>query len=151
MFRPLETYSNIFHRPEKITSDEIDALKLRRKIEKQIILDLELNGDDKTGEDGAGSAKNAPAINKSRDTHWYMISSDWLFKWKCFVTNKISKAVSLEIVHEISQSSNSRIGILPPGPITNYTLFEQDGIVNEQNSNLFSGTRLIRNKSGSTI
>lgn len=27
-----------------MNSDEIEALKLRRKIEKQIILDLELNG-----------------------------------------------------------------------------------------------------------
>ena len=33
-FRPLQTYENLIHRPEKATSDEIDALKLRRKIEK---------------------------------------------------------------------------------------------------------------------
>ena len=74
-----------------------------------------------------------------------MIGSEWLFKWKCFVTNKISKAVSQDIVHEINCSSNSRIGILPPGPITNYTLFENDGIVNDQNSNIFHN-RANRNK-----
>ena len=46
IFRPLETYDNILHRPDKVSSDEIEVLKLRRKIEKQIILDLELNGED---------------------------------------------------------------------------------------------------------
>ena len=75
-----------------------------------------------------------------------MIGSEWLFKWKCFVTNKISKAVSQDIVHEINCSSNSRIGILPPGPITNYTLFENDGIVNDSNSNVFQNNRANRNK-----
>jgi len=60
-----------------------------------------------------------------------MISSDWLFKWKCFVTNKISKTASHDVIIEIHQSSEKLIGILPPGPITNYTLFEQDGIVND--------------------
>ena len=34
IFRPIETYDNILHRPEKVTSDEIESLKLRRKIEK---------------------------------------------------------------------------------------------------------------------
>ena len=33
-FRPLETYDNLLHRADKVTSDEIDALKMRRKIEK---------------------------------------------------------------------------------------------------------------------
>ena len=89
VFRPLETYDNLLHRPEKVIPDEIDALKQRRKIEKQIILDLELNGENQ--KKGGASTKNAAANVKS---HWYMIGSEWLFKWKCFVTNKISKAVS---------------------------------------------------------
>ena len=105
----------MLHRPDKITGDEIDAIKLRRKIEKQIILDIELNGDDKG--------------DRSSSHHWYIISSDWLYKWKCFVTNKISKAVNPNILDEINQSINDRIGILPPGPISNYTLFENDGII----------------------
>ena len=33
-FRPLETYDNLLHRADKVTADEIDALKMRRKIEK---------------------------------------------------------------------------------------------------------------------
>ena len=130
---------NILHRPEKVSSDEIDALKQRRKIEKQIILDLELNGE----ETGAKKANNENSKNKKGRDHWYMISSDWLFKWKCFVTNKISKAVNQDILAQISQSTNSRIGILPPGPITNYTLFEQDGVV--MDSTMF-GTGSNRNK-----
>lgn len=61
-----------------------------------------------------------------------MISSDWLFKWKCFVTSKISKTANATLMQEINQSVNPRIGILPPGPITNYTLFVQDGIAMDQ-------------------
>lgn len=117
MFRPLEAYPNVLHRPEKVTEEEIDALKLRRKIEKQIILDLELNGEETFKKDAK------PPVKPKKD-HWFMISSDWLFKWKSFVTNKISKAVNPKILHEIRKSSNNNIGILPPGPITNYTLFE---------------------------
>ena len=92
VFRPLETYDNVLHRPDKVTTDEVEALKLRRKIEKQIILDLELNGEE------GGVKKLADGKHKqgARDP-WYMISSDWLFKWKCFVTNKISKGVNPHI------------------------------------------------------
>jgi hypothetical protein len=81
-FRPLETYENLLHRPEKVTSDEVEALKLRRKIEKQIILDLELNGVENKVE---------------QQEQWYMIASDWLFKWKCFVTNKISRSQNANV------------------------------------------------------
>ena len=31
-----------------------------------------------------------------------MISSDWLFKWKCFVTNKIYKNANPNIMLEIN-------------------------------------------------
>lgn len=87
----------------KASKDEVDALKLRRKIEKQIILDLELNGEEFCNDRGGASLKNAASnLNKQKDTNWYMISSDWLFKWKCFVTNKISKNASQEIVAEIN-------------------------------------------------
>jgi len=88
----------LLHRPEKVTTEEIEGLKLRRKIEKQIILDLELNGVEEQGKslDAAGKAAAAAASKqkeKVRDL-WFMISSDWLFKWKCFVTNKISKTAN---------------------------------------------------------
>lgn len=43
-FRPLETYQNILHRPDRVTPAEINALDARRKSEKQVILDLEYKG-----------------------------------------------------------------------------------------------------------
>ena len=129
IFRPLETYENILHRPDKVTENEIEALKLRRKIEKQIILDLELNGEESPNKVEGQKQKLGKA---AKVDPWYMISSDWLFKWKCFVTNKISKAVNQSILHEINQSSSSRIGILPPGAITNFKLYEQDGVSLDQ-------------------
>lgn len=98
VFRPLETYENILHRPEKVTEYEIEALKSRRKIEKQIILDLELNGESSPNK----TAESLKGKQNKRADPWYMISSDWLFKWKCFVTNKISKAVNTNILQEIN-------------------------------------------------
>lgn len=73
VFRPLETYQNILQRPEKVTTAEINALENRRKQEKQIILDLEYKA--------AGDSEEEEA----KQERWYIISSEWLFKWKCFV------------------------------------------------------------------
>ena len=42
-------------------------------------------------------------------------------------------------MQEIRQSVNSRIGILPPGPITNFTLFVQDGVMMDQGVFGFGG------------
>ena len=55
-------------------------------------MDLELNGEEGQGPKASGR-HDAFKKDKTKD-YWYMISSDWLFKWKCFVTNKISKAVN---------------------------------------------------------
>ena len=53
-----------------------------------------------------------------------MISSDWLYRWKCF----ISKNPSSNSDHKksIRVSENERIGILPPGPIGNEDLRSND-------------------------
>ena len=101
------------HQPDEVTYEEIVALKNRRKLEKELILNAE-----KVGEETKESPEN-----------FYMISNEWLFRWKSFVTNKISKPPSQEIVETIRKSPNSKIGILPPGPITNNSLFELDGIM----------------------
>ena len=108
-------------------------------------MDLELNGVEdqqhtKSLDAGGKSAAIVSKKEKVRDL-WFMISSDWLFKWKCFVTNKISKTANQNLVQEIRQSSNSRIGILPPGPITNFTLFVQDGVMMDQTIFGFGGNR----------
>ena len=115
IFRPIETYDNIIHNPEKVTGAELEALKSRRKIEKQMILDLELHSDPSNDEE---SKHGYPP-------KWFMVSCDWLFKWKCFVSNKVSKNAmpNTNIQNEIRTSLNQRIGILPPGPISNSCLF----------------------------
>ena len=62
-----------------------------------------------------------------------MISCDWLFKWKCFVSNKVSKTAMTNpnMQNEIRMSQNQRIGILPPGPISNHCLFVNEGMQGE--------------------
>ena len=83
-----------------------------------MILDLELHSDPSNDEE---SKLGYPP-------KWYMVSCDWLFKWKCFVSNKVSKNAipNTNIQNEIRTSLNQRIGILPPGPITNNCLFVND-------------------------
>jgi predicted amidophosphoribosyltransferase len=43
LFRPIEMYKNLLHQPEDSTKQEIWALGERRKIEKQLVLDMDLN------------------------------------------------------------------------------------------------------------
>jgi hypothetical protein len=78
MFKPLEMYKNLVHAPESVTDEEVGQLNMRRKQEKQLILDRDMDKLDGNG-----------AYN-----YWYMISSDWLYRWKCFVSNKISRVSS---------------------------------------------------------
>lgn len=92
-FRPLETYQNILHRPDRVTPAEINALDARRKSEKQIILDLEYKGDA-----GLGSEDEERKSELMKQERWYIISSDWLFKWKCFVQNKVSRSADNRLI-----------------------------------------------------
>lgn len=118
MFRPLETYQNILNRPERVTTAEINALDTRRKHEKQVILDLEY----KAAEDSDEEEK----LKAEKQERWYIISSEWLFKWKCFVQNKISRSAEQRLTQEVRVSPNKQIGILPPGPIQNQSLFIEE-------------------------
>lgn len=52
---------------------------------------------------------------------WFMISSEWLFQWKAFISNKLSSQAPKSIF--IKNSVNKEIGVLPPGPINNDGLF----------------------------
>jgi hypothetical protein len=54
-----------------------------------------------------------------------MVSGDWLFQWKCFISNKISSSAnaSPEVKQKVQFSINKEIGILPPGPICNGDFF----------------------------
>mmetsp|Transcript_22943 Transcript_22943/g.35362 ORF Transcript_22943/g.35362 Transcript_22943/m.35362 type:complete len:93 (+) Transcript_22943:1583-1861(+) len=91
-------FKNILHHPENVTEAELTHLDQRRKLEKQLILD-------KDGED-----EEAKGL-------WFIVSNEWLFKWKCFVSNKISSSASQSLRDRVVQSENPSIGVLPPGPI----------------------------------
>lgn len=83
-----------------------------------MILDLELHSEP--------LSKELP--RRDLGQKWFMVSCDWLYKWKCFVSNKISKSTmpNSTVQNEIRTSINSRIGILPPGPISNHCLFASE-------------------------
>ena len=49
-------------------------------MEKALILDKDLSVNDEYSD------------NEADDKLWFMISSDWLFQWKCFISNKISSS-----------------------------------------------------------
>jgi len=72
---------------------------------------------------GSNSRKKKKKINPKK--LWFMMSSDWLFQWKCFISNKISSSsqFSQEVKNRVRQSPNHLIGILPPPPICNDDLF----------------------------
>lgn len=104
---------NVLYSPLKASEEEIEALNKRRAMEKQLVLDRDI--------DSKGSK------------YWYMISSEWLYQWKCFISNKIKQPVE-DAAHQSNQpqyivrkSQNERIGVLPPGPISNYYLFKRGG------------------------
>ena len=125
-FRPLETYPNILTSPLtvffihtlfshiyiyisiilQVTNMEVEAVEFRRKEERQLISGLEKEG----GE-------------------FYMINSKWLKEWKSFVFNKAMGG-------DVSKSINKRIGIFPPGPISNHELFVLNPEKRELKSNL---------------
>ena len=109
-FRPLEMYKNLVNNPLKASSFELNCLEMRRKKEKQLILDQDLKEEDSQN----GSEK-----------FWFMISGEWLFQWKCFISNKISNSAqsNLDLLNKVKLSPNKEIGILPPGPICNDDFF----------------------------
>jgi hypothetical protein len=66
IFRPLEMFKHILHDPANVTDQELNFLDTRRKMEKQLILDKDVNEDD---DDPDGSEKKM----------WFVISGDWLY------------------------------------------------------------------------
>ena len=105
-FIPLTFFKNIVHSPDDVTPAEIKAVKARRKLERKLVIEAEKAGH------GLQSQSNI----------WYMISNKWLYKWKSFVQNQVTLnnffdneewAASVEI------SPNKKIGVLPPGMISN--------------------------------
>jgi hypothetical protein len=56
---------------------------------------------------------------------WFIISGDWLYQWKCFISNKISNSpgITQDQKNKVIFSENKDIGVLPPGPIYNDSFF----------------------------
>ncbi|CAG9332517.1 unnamed protein product [Blepharisma stoltei] len=95
-FRPLESYPNLISNPNNATQQEIIEIQKRREIELEMISNLDVQSE----EQGL----------------WYIINADWIADWKNFIFNKTTRS-SRYI------SPNEKIGVLPPGPITNNKLF----------------------------
>ena len=84
-----------------MTEEEIGELEARRKEEKKLVCERD-------------------ALTTSQGMHeglWYIITSEWLAEWKSFIFNKSYPGVLVNL------SPNKRVGVLPPGPISNHTLF----------------------------
>ena len=81
-------------------------------MEKQLILDKDLQNEEDSEDNGEKKM-------------WFMISGDWLFQWKCFISNKVSNSpnITLEQKNKVIFSENKDIGVLPPGPIYNDYFF----------------------------
>lgn len=78
-------YKNILHNPSEVTDVELEALNKRRLMEKQLILDRDLDE----------GSKNL----------WFMVSSAWLYQWKSFISNKSQPL----IVNDYDLSKSLRI------------------------------------------
>ncbi len=116
IFRPVEMYKKILHHPMNVTDEELASLNERRVQEKRLILERDLEC--------------------KEEKVWFMLSCEWLAQWKSFISNKISSSLSLQVSQSsdlkgsvegikprVRLSENPRIGVLPPGPITNDDLF----------------------------
>ncbi len=64
-----------------------------------------------------------------------MVSAEWLSQWKSFISNKVKQGQA----DTIRMSENPAVGVLPPGPISNHTLFAS---IKESSSELKSDLQL---------
>ncbi len=101
-FRVLESFPNILENPTKATAVEIKMLAQRRQEEKLLICGRDILTNEII----------------DMDECWYLISTDWLTQWKAFIFNKPCKNSRV--------SPNKEVGVLPPGPVSNYSLFLKD-------------------------
>jgi hypothetical protein len=103
-----------------VTAKELKAIGRRRKLERKLVIAAE-----KAGQNLQGQA-----------TVWYIISNKWLYKWKCFIQNQVTLNNFFdneEWAASVSLSTNSEVGVLPPGLISNMEdLFVNGGVINSQ-------------------
>jgi hypothetical protein len=106
-FRKIESLELLVTNPMDVTKDEISYLTLRRKQETKAFQEL---------------YQIKPL--KDEKNYYYAIDIEWFLLWKAFVTNDLSDKHISNSKKRIS--ANKRIGVLPPGPITNSNLFPKE-------------------------
>ena len=105
-FKPFTFYESLAHNPADVTQKELRALSKRRKFERKLVIEAEKAGQTLQGQ----------------STVWFIVSNKWLYKWKCFIQNSVTLNNFFdneEWAASISISTNSDIGVLPPGLISN--------------------------------
>lgn len=95
---------NILAEPLSVSSAEITFLNKRRKDEGKNFQEL----------------FKAPSANNK----FYVIDIEWFLNWKCFISNDNTEKSLANSKKKISP--NKGIGVLPPGPISNYNLFDKN-------------------------
>ena len=66
MFRPLEMFKNLVHAPHKVSEFELYCLDQRRKMEKQLILDKDLQNQEDEDEEQDTSSSDGNESNDSK-------------------------------------------------------------------------------------
>ena len=62
-------------------------------MEKQLILDRDIQSQEDEEEANSNEDNEDPDKEKKKKM-WFMVSGDWLFQWKCFISNKISSSAN---------------------------------------------------------
>jgi hypothetical protein len=121
--RRVETIGNILAEPLNVSGADITCLNKRRKDE----------------------GKNFQELFKTISTQskYYVIDIEWFLNWKCFISNDNTEKNLANSKKKISPNKN--VGVLPPGPISNYNLFDKN--TKEYTAkNLKKGMKKVNNK-----
>ena len=95
---------NILAEPLNVSGTDITFINKRRKDEGKNFQEL---------------FKTPSQYNK-----FYVIDIEWFLNWKCFISNDVTEKSLSNSKKKIS--ANKNIGVLPPGPISNYNLFDKN-------------------------
>ena len=106
-YRALETYKNIIFNPMLVTKTEKKELQMRRKHEKKVFQTL-----------------MKKVINYKKNNFYFALESSWLKNWKCFISNDLTGQILVN--NEKHVSENITIGVLPPGPINNQIICDEN-------------------------
>lgn len=109
IFRKVESYDHILANPLYASKEEINLYNQRKKIEVKDFQQI--------------YSKKIDPINNNISTKYYAVDLEWFLTWKCYVTNDLTEKYVANNKKRISP--NKLIGLLPPGPITNYNLYEK--------------------------